>query len=159
MAAQALAWIAQLYAIEAGIKDKPPDHKLAERQAQSVPLLAQFHQWLLGNAHGLLARQPLEQAFGYALRHWQALVRYTESGILEPDNNRLERAIRPIAVGRANFMFVGSPRGGRAAATMYSLLGTCRLNGIEPYAWLKDTLERLPAHPISRVHELLPLPR
>lgn len=86
-----------------------------------MPLLAQFHQWLLGNAHGLLARQPLEQAFGYALRNWQALVRYTESGILEPDNNRLERAIRPIAVGRANFMFVGSPRGGRAAATMYSL--------------------------------------
>ncbi|MGT2460343.1 IS66 family transposase (plasmid) [Cupriavidus basilensis] len=159
LAAQALAWIARLYAIEAGIKDKPPDHKLAMRQAQSVPLLTQFHQWLQGNAHGLLARQPLAQAFGYALRHWQALVRYTESGILEPDNNRLERAIRPIAVGRANFMFVGSPRGGRAAATMYSLLGTCRLNGIEPYAWLRDTLERLPAHPISRVHELLPLAR
>jgi len=86
-------------------------------------------------------------------------VRYTESGIPEPDNNRLERAIRPIAVGRANFMFVGSPRGERAAATMYSLLVTCRLNGIEPYAWLKDALERLPAHPISRVHELLPLSR
>lgn len=69
-------------------------------------------------------------------------MRYTESGIPEPDNNRLERAIRPIAVGRANFMFVGSPRGERAAATMYSLLVTCRLNGIEPYAWLKDALER-----------------
>ncbi|KAF7964066.1 hypothetical protein AWV80_02640 [Cupriavidus sp. UYMU48A] len=86
-------------------------------------------------------------------------MRYTESGILEPDNNRLERAIRPIALGRAGWMFAGSPRGARAAATMYSLLGTCRLNGIEPYGWLKETLERLPAHPISQVHELLPLAR
>ncbi len=159
LAAQALAWIAKLYAIEVGIKDKSPEHKLVARQAEAVPLLAQFHQWLQGNAHGLLARQPLAQAFGYALRHWQALVRYTESGILEPDNNRLERAIRPIALGRASWMFAGSPRGGRAAATMYSLLGTCRLNGIEPYGWLKDTLERLPAHPISQVQELLPLAR
>nr|WP_276522769.1 transposase [Cupriavidus necator] len=150
---------AKLYAIEAGIKDRSPEHKLAVRQAEAVPLLAQFHQWLQGNANGLLARQPLAQAFGYALRHWQALVRYTESGILEPDNNRLERAIRPIALGRAGWMFAGSPRGARAAATMYSLLGTCRLNGIEPYGWLKETLERLPAYPISQVHELLPLAR
>ncbi len=81
MAAQALAWIAKLNAIEAGIKDKSPGHKLAVRQAEAVPLLAQFHQWLQGNAHGLLTRQPLAQAFGYALRHWQALVRYTESGV------------------------------------------------------------------------------
>jgi hypothetical protein len=85
----------QAVCIEAGIKDKPPDHKLAVRQAQSVPLLAQFHQWLQGNANGLLTKPPLAQAFGYALRHWQALMRYTKSGILEPDNNRLERGHPP----------------------------------------------------------------
>lgn len=99
----------------------------------------------------------MAQAFGYALRNWDALVRYTDSGVLQPDNNAMERAIRPIAVGRSNYLFAGSVRGGRAAATMYSLLGTAKLNGLNPYAWLKDVLTRLPSHPSNRVTELLPL--
>jgi transposase len=86
-------------------------------------------------------------------------VRYTENGVLQPDNNAIERAIRPIAVGRANYLFVGSPRGGHAAATMYSLLGTARLNGLNPYDWLKETLTQLPSCPSNRVAELLPLKR
>jgi hypothetical protein len=122
-------------------------------------VLAQFRQWLEGNVIGLPAQAPLAKAFGYALGHWPALVRYTESGILLPDNNALERQIRPIALGRANWTFAGSPRGARAAATMYSLLGTARLNAFEPYAWLKDTLQKLPSYPVNRVHELLPLAR
>ena len=91
-------------------------------------MLAQFRQWLEGNVIGLPPQAPLAKAFGYALRHWEALIRYTENGILLPDNNALERQIRPIALGRANWTFAGSPRGARAAATMYSLLGTARLN-------------------------------
>jgi hypothetical protein len=108
---------------------------------------------------GLLPQAPLAEAFGYALRHWEALIRYTENGVLLPDNNALERQIRPIALGRSNWLFAGSPRGARAAATMYSLIGTARPNGIEPYAWLKRTLERLPSYPVNRVHALLPLTR
>lgn len=104
-----------------------------------------------------MPQAPLAQAFGYALRKWEALVRYTESGVLVPDNNAIEQAIRPIAVGRSNFLFAGSVRGGHAAATMYSLIGTAKLNGINPYLWLKDVLARLPSHPINRVAELLPL--
>ncbi len=76
------------------------------------------------------------QAFGYALRQWETLVRYTEDGILMPDNNLIESAIRPVAVGRRSWLFLGAERGGHVAATMYSLIGTCRLNGVEPYAWL-----------------------
>jgi hypothetical protein len=118
-----------------------------------------FRQWLEGNVIGLPVQAPLAKAFGYALRHWQALIRYTQSGVLLPDNNALERQIRPIALGRVNWTFAGSPRGARATATMYSLLGTARLNGFEPYAWLKETLEKLPSYPVNRVHELLPLAR
>ncbi|WP_408528887.1 IS66 family transposase [Paraburkholderia fungorum] len=104
-------------------------------------------------------RRRSQKAFGYTLRHWQALIRYTESDILLPGNNSIERQIRPIALGRANWTFAGSPRGARAAATMYSLTGTTRLNTIEPYAWLERMLEQLPTYPVNRVHELLPLAR
>jgi transposase len=159
LAAQALAWIARLYAIETTIKLSPPDQKFAVRQAQSIPVLDDLRRWLDGHFPQLLPQSPLAQAFGYALRNWAALARYTESGVLLPDNNAMERTIRPIAVGRNNYMFVGSPRGGHAAATMYSLLSTARLNGLNPYDWLKDTLIRLPSYPSNRVEELLPLKR
>ena len=157
LAAHALAWIARLYAIEATIKDMAPDHKHLVRQAEAVPLLHDLRCWLDSHFLNLLPQSPLAQAFGYALRNWDALVRYTDSGVLQPDNNAMERAIRPIAVGRSNYLFAGSVRGGRAAATMYSLLGTAKLNGLNPYAWLKDVLTRLPSHPSNRVTELLPL--
>ncbi|KLU22289.1 hypothetical protein EOS_31315 [Caballeronia mineralivorans PML1(12)] len=99
------------------------------------------------------------KAFGYALRHWEALVRYTENGVLLPDNDALERQIRPLALGRSNWLFAGSARGARAGATIYSLIGTARLNGIEPDAWLERTLEQWPSYPVNRVNELLPLTR
>jgi transposase len=157
LAAQALAWIASLYAIETSVKDLTPDHKHAARQARAVPLLADLRSWLEGHVPQLLPQSPLAQAFGYALRNWTALVRYTDNGVLQPDNNAMERTIRPIAVGRSNYLFAGSVRGGRAAATMYSLLGTAKLNKLNPHAWLKDTLIRLPSQPSNRVAELLPL--
>ena len=156
LAADAVAWIAKLYRIESRIKDEPPDKKLAVRQEQSIPVLSQFKLWLEGHYPTLLPQSPLGVAFGYALRHWTALTRYTENGVLMPDNNLMESAMRPVAMGRRAYLFTASERGGRVAATLYSLVGTCRLNRIEPYAYLKDVLQRLPSHPVNRLAELLP---
>lgn len=157
LASAALAWIARLYAIEKSAAGMSPPQRQQVRQEQALPVLAEFRQWLEGHAPQLLPQAPLAQAFGYAMRNWAALVRYTEHGVLQPDNNAMERAIRPIAVGRSNYLFAGSERGGHAAATMYSLIGTAKLNGLNPYLWLKDVLTRLPSHPINCVAELLPL--
>lgn len=156
LAHKALAFITKLYEIESGIKHRPPDEKLAIRQSEAVPVLADFKVWLEGHYPKLLPKGPLAQAFHYTLANWAALVRYTEDGVLEPDNNSLERALRPIAMGRKAYLFTGSERGGRAAAIIYSLVETAKLNNVEPFAYLKDTLTRLPSHPINRVVELLP---
>ena len=130
LAAEAVAWIAKLYRIESAIRSRPPDEKLAVRQAESVPVLSDFRVWLEGHYPKLLPQGPLGVAFGYALNHWRALTRYTEDGILMPDNNLMESAIRPIAMGRKAYLFAGAERGGHVAATLYSLVGTCKLNNI-----------------------------
>ncbi len=156
LAAEAIAWIAKLYRIESGIKDDPPDKKLVVRQAESVPVLSEFKRWLEGHYPTLLPQGPLGLAFGYALRNWGALTRYTENGVLVPDNNLMESVIRLIAMGRKAYLFAASERGGHVAATLYSLVGTCKLNRVEPYAYLKDVLQRLPSHPVNRLAELLP---
>ena len=119
-------------------------------------MLAEFRLWLEGSLRALLPKSPTAGAIGYALSNWTALNRYTDSGILDIDNNACERAMRPVALGRKNFLFVGSDRGGRAAAIAYSLIQTCKLQGVEPFTYLTDVLRRLPAHPINRVAELLP---
>lgn len=156
LAAEALKWIGKLYEIESRAKEEPPDKRRLARQAESVPLLADFKRWLDGHYPSLLPQSPLGLAFGYTLRNWCALTRYCEDGILMPDNNLLERQIRPIAKGRGAYLFVAAERGGHTAATLYSLIGTCKLNGVEPYAYLKDVLQRLPSHPMHRLAELLP---
>jgi transposase len=156
LAADAIAWFAKLYEIESRIKEEPPDKKLQVRQKESVPLLSEFKRWLDGHYGTLLPQSPLGQAFGYAIRQWQALTRYTENGILMPDNNLLERQMRPIAMGRKAYLFTASERGGEVAATMYSLVATCKLNRIEPFAYLKDVLGRIRSHRVDRLAELLP---
>lgn len=156
LAAEALKWIGKLYEIESRFKEEPPDKKRLARQAESVPLLTEFKRWLEAHYPSLLPQSPLGLAFGYTLRNWQALTRYCEDGILLPDNNLLERQIRPIAKGRDAYLFVAAERGGHVAATLYSLIGTCKLNRVEPYAYLKDVLQRLPAHPVHHLAELLP---
>ncbi len=156
LATDAIAWFAKLYEIESQIKEEPPDKKLQIRQEESVPLLSQFKRWLDGHYGTLLPQSPLGQAFGYAIRQWQALTRYAENGILMPDNNLLERQMRPIAMGRKAYLFTASERGGEVAATMYSLVATCKLNRIEPFAYLKDVLGRIRSHRIDRLAELLP---
>ena len=156
LAHEALRFIAALYAIESEIKDEPPDQRRSVRQARSVPLLADFHLWLQGHAPNLLPQSPLGKAFAYTLNNWTALNRYTECGILAPDNNAVERVIRPIAVGRHNWLYAGSPRGAHAAATILSLIESCKLVNVEPYAYLKDVLERINSHRVDRLAELLP---
>jgi transposase len=156
LAHEALRFIAALYAIESEIREQTPAERLRVRQLRSVPLLANFKVWL--DAHGpkLLPKSLLGNAFAYALANWAALNRYTECGILEPDNNAVERAIRPIALGRNNWLFAGSVRGGRAAATILSLIETAKLNGIDPFAYLRDVLARINSHRVDRLAELLP---
>ena len=156
LAAQALRFIAALYEIERRAKDHPPDTRLAMRQAETVPLLSEFRRWLEGHYPTLLPRGPLGRAIAYVLSNWQALTRFTENGILAPDSNLVERAIRPIANGRKAWLFTASPRGGRAAAAAFSLIETCKLNAVEPYAYLKDVLGRINSQRLDRLHELLP---
>jgi transposase len=156
LAHEALQFISQLYEIEAKIKHKPPDEKYRVRQAETLPLLEKFKVWLEGHFPSLLPQGPLAQAFGYVLSNWQALLRFTETGFLAPDTNLVERTIRPIAVGRKAWLFAASTRGGEAAAVAFSLLETAKLNGIEPFAYLKDVLARIRSHRIDRLTELLP---
>lgn len=157
VAAEALRRIAQLYAIEQQATDVSPDRRLALRQQQSVPLLADLHAWLLANQRGVAPGSGTAKAIDHALKRWSALKRYADSGTLPIDNNPVENAIRPIAIGKKNWLFAGSARAGRRAAAIQSLLATAKLNGIDPARWLTDTLERLPMCLNSEIDSLLPL--
>ena len=157
LARQALAFIGAIYRIEAQLKHAPPDERHAARQQHTLPLLAQFHAWLRGHQPSLLPRSALGQAFAYTLSNWPALLRFTDEGILAPDSNLIERAIRPVAVGRKAWLFAGSERGGDAAAVAFSLIESCKLSGVEPYAYLRDVLQRIDNHRMDRLHELLPI--
>lgn len=156
LAAEALRFIGRLYEIEGRAKERPPDERLAMRQAETLPLLSEFRRWLEGHYPQLLPQGPLGQAVSYVLSNWQALSRFTENGILAPDSNLVERAIRPIAAGRKAWLFTASARGGRAAAAAFSLIETCKLHGVEPFAYLKDVLGRINSQRLGRLHELLP---
>lgn len=156
LAAQALRRIQALYAIEADIRGQPPQLRRQHRQARAGPVLAEFHQWL----HGVLARvsvkSELAKAARYSLVRWKALTRFVEDGRIEVDNSAAERALRGIALGRGNYLFMGSNEGGERAAALYSLLETAQLNGLDPQGYLREVLERIAAHPVNRVDELLP---
>jgi transposase len=156
-AAYVLERIRQLYAIEreAQTLDTHSRHEL--RQTHAQPILDGLHIWLLATRATVADGSGLAKAIDYSLKRWPALIRYANSGDLPIDNNPVENAIRPIAIGKKNWLFCGSERAGRRAAAIQTLLGTAKLNQIEPYAWLKDTLEKLPAWPNSRIEELLPL--
>ncbi len=156
LAHDALAWIGKLYQIEREIRGRPPDERAVERRRRTRPLLGQFHQWLSGIEPDLLPQGPMARAVRYVLSNWRALMRFTRVGILEADTNLVERCMRPVAVGRKAYLFVGAPRGGDAAATVLSLIETCKLNAIEPYAYLKDVLARIGSHRKDRLAELLP---
>ena len=125
------------------------------RQNQSLPLLQHLHDWL--TSIPTVGNTAIAKAINYTLKRWPALTRYIESGAFPIDNNPIENAIRPIAIGKKNWLFVGSERAGKRAAAIQSLLATAKANQIEPHAWLVDTLNKLPTWPNSKIHELLPL--
>jgi transposase len=152
----ALAWIGKLYALEKELRERSAcewkDLSLEERyariaavrQKQSRPLLEQFHGWLESEAPKLLPKNPIRQAMDYTLGNFTALCRYLEQGSLAIDNNAAENALRGIALGRKNWLFCGSDRGGRAAAIHFSLLASCKRHNLDPFAYLRDILIRLP---------------
>lgn len=156
LAAQALGRIQALYAIEADIRGQPADMRRQQRQARAGPLLQELHEWL----HAVLARvstkSELAKAARYSLARWPALTRYVDDGRIEIDNSAAERAMRGIALGRNNYLFMGSHEGGHRAASLYSLVETAKLNGFDPQAYLRTVLERIADHPINRIEELLP---
>lgn len=156
VAAQALERIAALYAIEADIRGRSPDERRAMRRARSRPLLDALHTWFEETLQTLSQKSATAKALRYALSRWDALLRYCDDGRVEIDNNAAERALRCVALGRKNFLFAGSDAGGERAAAIYSLLGSAKLNGRNPEAFLRDVLSRIAEHPISRIAELLP---
>jgi len=157
MAWEALQRISQLYAIEAEGKALSIEARQQLRAEKSQPLLTDFLAWLIKTRVGIAQGGASAKAIDYTLKRWPALVRYAETGYLPIDNNPTENCIRPIAVGKKNWLFVGSERAGQRAAAIQTLLGTAKLNGLNPAEWLKDTLEKLPTWPNSRIDELLPL--
>ena len=157
VAEEALRRIGELYAIEALAREGGAEARLALRQQEARPKLNALHDWLIDQRLKTADGSGLARAIDYSLKRWPALIRYVDSGTLPIDNNMVENAIRPITLGRRNWLFTGSERAGCRAAAIQSLLATAKLNGLEPYAWLKDTLEKLPTWPYSRIDELLPL--
>jgi transposase len=126
------------------------------RNTRSQPLLDSLKQWLDETLGKLSKKSDTAMAVRYALGRWEALMRYCDDGHLEIDNNAAERALRAVALGRKNYLFAGSDRGGESAAAIYSLIGTAKLNGINPESYLRNVLSRIAEHPINRIEELLP---
>jgi transposase len=155
-AAVALAEIAKLYEIERGLRDEhaTAEERRAARQEHAVPVLDGMKAWL--ESQQALPKSPLGKAVGYALKSWKKLVRYAGDGRIEIDNNLVENAIRPIALGRKNYLFAGSHAAARRAAVIYSLLATCKAHDVNPQVWLADVLARIPTHQARHVAELLP---
>lgn len=157
LAAEALLLMGQLYQIERDGADMDIAGRMQLRRDKSVPVLKTLHQWLTAKRAIVAKGGAVMNAIDYSLKRWPALERYAETGHLPIDNNPVENSLRPIALGRKNWQFVGSERAGERAAIIYSLLGTALLNDLEPSAWLLTTLEKLPTWPNSRLDELLPL--
>jgi transposase len=152
----ALRRIGELYAIENTIRGKPPDERRRVRQDQALARLAQFKLWMDKTLAATSVKSALARAILYSHRRWTALTRYADDGRIEIDNNAAEREIRAVALGRKNWLHAGSDAGGERAAAMYSLIGSAKLNGMDPQAYLRHVLERIAEHPINRVDELLP---
>lgn len=152
----ALLLIAQLYRVEDRARGWSAEERLTLRQRESRPVLEKLHGYLLEIQTEVLPKSPEGRAVRYTLKNWIALNRYCEDGDLEIDNNRTERSIRGVAVGRHNWIFFGSDHGGHTAAVLRSFVASCQRVGVDPYAWFKDVLTRIAVHPITRLPELLP---
>ncbi|MBL4598043.1 MAG: IS66 family transposase [Rhizobiaceae bacterium] len=156
IAEEAINRIAQLYAVEKAVRGSLPGERRTLRQLRAKPMFDNLENWLSAQLPKISGKTPLAAAIRYGLTRMKRLRPYLDHGFLELDNNTAERAMRPIALGRKNYLFIGSPGGGKSAAIAYTLIETARLNGVDPQAWLTDTLARIPDHKINRVEELAP---
>lgn len=145
-----------MYAIEAEVRGKPPDQRCLVRQTKTRPLLNDLARWLRAKLETLSRKSDTAGAVVYALKLWPALTRYCDDGRIEIDNSAAERALRGIALGRRNYLFAGADSGGERAASIYSLIGTAKLNGIDPEAWLRHVLAHIADHPVNHVDDFLP---
>ena len=153
---QALKFFGALYEVEREVRELPADERRAIRQEKSRPVADALHQWLTQQRQKVPDGSATAKAIDFSLKRWAALVRFIDDGELPIDNNWVENQIRPIAIGRNNWLFAGSLRAGKRAAAVMSLVHSARLNGHEPHAYLRDVRERLPTLPASRIRELLP---
>ena len=156
IAGQACAYISQLYDVEREVKNVSADERLQVRQRESKPLADAFKQWMLLQRQKITDGSATARSLDYSLKRWVALTQFLDEGQLPIDNNWIENQIRPIAIGRNNWLFAGSLRAGQRAAAVMSLIQSAKLNGHDPYAYLKDVLTRLPTHKNSQIDDLLP---
>ncbi len=156
LAEQALRYIQLLYEIEREVRDLEPDLRCRIRQEKAVPVMDALHAWMIAQRHLVHEGSAISKALDYSLKRWAALSRYLDDGAVPIDNNWAENQMRPWALGRKNWLFAGSLRSGKRAAAIMSLIQSARLNGHDPYAYLKDILTRLPTQRASEISELLP---
>lgn len=154
----ALQQIQALYMIERRAKEEGMSYEERRqlRQEKAMPILTSMQEWLQENQHQVVPKSAIGKAIAYASGLWSRLMRYTEEGQFEIDNNLVENSIRPVALGRKNYLFAGSHKGAHRAAIIYSFLGTCKQNGIDPFQWLRDVFTRIPQQSTQRLEELLP---
>ncbi|MEM6484316.1 MAG: IS66 family transposase, partial [Pseudomonadota bacterium] len=156
MADQALRYIGTLYDIERDMAEQPPGERQRSREHRSRWIAEQLREWLIHQRDGLTDGTRTAKAIDYSLKRWEALTRYLEDGDVPIDNNWIENQIRPWALGRKNWLFAGSLRSGQRAANVMSLIQSAKINGLDPQAYLRDVLERLPATKYSEIDSLLP---
>ena len=156
IALEAVQKIDLLFDVERAINGRSAAERLAARREHSEPLMDELHTWLTQQLAKLSRNHDLAKAINYMLRRWPAFTRFLEDGRVCLSNNAAERALRCVALGRKSWLFCGSDRGGQRAAVMYTLIGTAKLNDVDPQVWLANVLARIADHPVSRLDELLP---
>jgi hypothetical protein len=156
IAEEAIKRIAKLYGVEKKVRGQPPDQRVQARQSRSKAIFDDLETWLHTQLTRISAKSPLAGAIRYALTRMKKLRPWLDHGFLELDNNTAERSMRPIALGRKNYLFMGSEGGGKSAAIAYTLIETAKLNGVNPQAWLTDVLGRISEHKITKLEELMP---